>query len=67
MEDLARQAQAAVVFPYYTAAPEAQYPTQFEESYAVLKYAVGESSKLQLQTDKVAFAGDSVGGRLLLF
>ncbi|GES58775.1 related to lipase [Aspergillus terreus] len=66
MEDLARQTQAAVVFPYYTPAPEAQYPTQFEESYAVLKYAVGESSKLQLKTDKVAFAGDSVGGHMAI-
>ncbi|RHZ57473.1 alpha/beta hydrolase [Aspergillus thermomutatus] len=41
MEDLARQTNAAVVFPYYTPAPEKQYPTQFEESYAVSSGPVG--------------------------
>ncbi|KAF5859748.1 hypothetical protein ETB97_002470 [Aspergillus alliaceus] len=61
MEDLARQTGAAVVFPYYTPAPERQYPVQFEESYAVLQYIVEHANELHLKTDKIAFSGDSVG------
>jgi acetyl esterase/lipase len=66
MEDLARQTSAAVVFPYYSPAPEKQYPTQFEQSFAVLKYIVENGEKHGLKTDTLALAGDSVGGNPLL-
>lgn len=36
VQDLVRQTGAAVVFPYYTPAPEAHYPKQFEQAYGVL-------------------------------
>jgi hypothetical protein len=62
MEDLARQSGAAVVFPYYTPAPEAQYPTQFEQSYGVLEYILKNGQKHKLMVEQVALAGDSVGG-----
>lgn len=64
VEDLARQTGAAVVFPYYTPAPEKQYPVQFEESFAVLKYIVENGTKHKLKTETVALAGDSVGGKI---
>src|SRR3954454_23038581 len=54
MEDLARQTSAAVVFPYYSPAPEKQYPTQFEQSFAVLKYIVENGEKHDLKTDTLA-------------
>jgi acetyl esterase/lipase len=62
MEDLARQTGAAVVFPYYTPGPEKQYPVQFEQSYGVLEYIVKNGQKHHLKVDKIALAGDSVGG-----
>ncbi|KAJ5775200.1 uncharacterized protein N7511_000211 [Penicillium nucicola] len=66
MEDLARQTGAAIVFPYYTPAPEKQYPTQFEESFAVLKYIVENGEKYHLKTETLALAGDSVGGHMAI-
>lgn len=65
MEDLARLSKAAVVFPYYTPAPEKQYPVQFEESYGVLEYIVKNGNKHNLMADRLALAGDSVGGMSL--
>ncbi|KAJ5981325.1 hypothetical protein N7499_001662 [Penicillium canescens] len=67
MEDLARQTSAAVVFPYYSPAPEKQYPTQFEQSFAVLKYIAENGEKHDLKTDTLALAGDSVGGKTTSF
>lgn len=68
MEDFVRKTGAAVVFPYYTPAPEAQYPTQFEQSYGVLEHVVKNGDKYKLKTDKFGLAGDSVGGNdTLLF
>ncbi|KKK17254.1 hypothetical protein ARAM_001832, partial [Aspergillus rambellii] len=67
MEDLARQTNAAVVFPSYTPAPEAQYPTQFEECFAVmLKHIMGNGEKLNIKSDTVTLAGDSVGGHMAI-
>lgn len=63
MEDLARQCQAAVVFPYYTAAPRKQFPYQFEQTYGVLDHFVRNGRKYGLMTESFAPAGDSVGGK----
>ncbi|KAH7018390.1 alpha/beta hydrolase fold-domain-containing protein [Microdochium trichocladiopsis] len=66
MEDFVRKTGAAVVFPYYTPAPEAQYPTQFEQSYGVLEYFVKNGSKHQLDCAVFGLAGDSVGGNMAI-
>lgn len=63
MEDFVRQTGAAVVFPYYTPAPEAQYPVQFEQTYGVLEHFVENASNYGLKMDQFGLAGDSVGGR----
>jgi acetyl esterase/lipase len=63
MEDFARQTGAAVVFPYYTPAPEAQYPIQFEQVYGVLEHFVTNGDKYNLKVDRFGLAGDSVGGK----
>ncbi|PHH83884.1 hypothetical protein CDD83_2860 [Cordyceps sp. RAO-2017] len=66
MEDFVRQTGAAVVFPYYTPAPEAQYPVQFEQTYGVLEHFIRNGSTHGLRTEKISFAGDSVGGHMAI-
>jgi acetyl esterase len=63
VRDLVRESGAAIIFPYFTPAPEAKFPTQFEEVFGVIKYFVENGAKYSLVTDKIAFAGDSVGGK----
>lgn len=67
MEDLSRQTGAAVIFPHFSPAPEKQYPSQFEESFAVLKYMVEHGNMHGLKTETMSFAGDSAGGKFPLF
>lgn len=66
MEDLARQTGAAVIFPHFTPAPEKQYPSQFEELFAVLTYFVEHGTEHNLKTKTMSFAGDSAGGKSLI-
>ncbi|OJD32907.1 esterase [Diplodia corticola] len=64
VSDLVREAGCAVAFPYYSPAPEAQFPQQFDEAYAAVEYYVKNGAKHGLKTDKIAFAGDSAGGHM---
>jgi acetyl esterase len=57
-------AQAAVVFPDYRRAPEAQYPSQIEEAYATAEWIVEHGTEHGLDPSRVAIAGDSVGGNM---
>lgn len=66
LDDLARRTGAAIVFPCYTLAPEKQFPFQFEQTYEVLHHMVTRSGEYDLLTEKIALAGDSVGGSCLL-
>lgn len=61
---LAVGAEAAVVFPNYSRAPEARYPSAIEECYAVLQWISAEGAAYGLNTAKLAIAGDSAGGNL---
>jgi acetyl esterase/lipase len=63
---LAVGAQAAVVFPDYRRAPEAQYPSQIEEAYATATWIVDYGSEHDLDPDHLAIAGDSVGGNMTI-
>jgi len=62
--DLALQTGFAIVFPEYTLAPEARYPSQQEQCYAVLKWVSENGHKQGLSTDAFAIVGDSAGGML---
>ena len=64
VRDLAVGAHAAVVFPEYDRAPEFQYPTQIEQSYAVAEWVAKEGSANLLDASRMAVAGDSVGGNM---
>lgn len=66
VRNLAVGAQAAVVFPHYRRAPEAQYPSQVEEAYATATWVVEHGREHGLDPDCLAIAGDSVGGNLTI-
>ena len=64
VRNLAVGAQAAVVFPDYRRAPEAQYPSQIEEAYATAEWIVDHGREQGLDPDRLTVAGDSVGGNM---
>jgi acetyl esterase/lipase len=64
IRELAIGAEAAVVFPEYSLSPEARYPTALEESYAVVKWVAEHGEEYGLNPERLAVAGDSVGGNL---
>jgi acetyl esterase len=64
VRELAEGVNATVVFVDYINSPEAQYPTQNEQAYAALVYAVEHAKELRIDPERVAIAGDSVGGNM---
>lgn len=64
VRELAVGAGAAVVFPEYDRAPEARYPTQVEQNWAVGKWIVSEGAGHDLDPSRIAVCGDSVGGNM---
>ncbi len=64
MRELAVGARAAVVFPEYRLSPEAKYPTAIEESYSVVKWVAEHGLEHGLDAERLAVAGDSVGGNM---
>ncbi|GAA2055708.1 MULTISPECIES: alpha/beta hydrolase [Streptomyces] len=55
-------AGAAGVFPVYDRAPEAKYPTQVEQNYAVGRWLAEHGDEHGLDVSRVAVTGESVGG-----
>ena len=66
VRNLAVGAQAAVVFPHYRRAPEAQYPCQIEEGYATAEWIVEHGSEHGLDPSRLVIAGDSCGGNMAI-
>jgi acetyl esterase len=64
VRELATGAGAAVVFPEYDLSPEARYPVALEQSYAAARWIVAEGKENDLDPDRLAIAGDSVGGNM---
>ncbi|WP_369244249.1 alpha/beta hydrolase [Streptomyces sp. R41] len=64
VRELAVGSDAAVVFPVYDLAPEAKYPTQIEQNYAVGKWITHNGEEQNLDTSRIAVCGDSVGGNM---
>lgn len=60
--ELAVGAGAAGVFPVYDRAPEAPYPTQVEQNYAVGQWVLAHGAEHGLDTSRIAVTGESVGG-----
>jgi acetyl esterase len=64
VRELAVGAGAAVVFPEYDRSPEARYPVAVEQSYAAAQWVVAHGAEKGLDGNRVAVAGDSVGGNM---
>ena len=64
MRELAVGAEAVVVFPEYRLSPEAKYPTAIEECYSVVKWVAEHGRELGMDPERLAVAGDSVGGNM---
>jgi len=64
IRELAVGAQAAVVFPNYSLSPEAKYPTAIEENHAVVNWVAENGLEHGLDPERLAVAGDSVGGNM---
>src|SRR5262245_34667617 len=64
LRDLLNGTNAAFVFVNYTPSPEAQFPVPIEQGYAAMKYVAEHGDELGFDTNKLALAGDSVGGNM---
>jgi acetyl esterase len=65
LRDLVNGSHAAFVFVNYTPSPEAQFPVPIEQDYAATKYIAEHGSDFDLDTSRLAVAGDSVGGNMV--
>ncbi|NIH80309.1 alpha/beta hydrolase [Amycolatopsis viridis] len=64
IREIAAGTGAAVVFPEYDRSPEARYPVALEQNYAAAQWIVAEGAEHGLDANRVAIAGDSVGGNM---
>lgn len=64
VRELAAGVHATVVFVDYINSPEAKFPTQNEQAYASLGYAIEHANELRIDPARVAVVGDSVGGNM---
>jgi acetyl esterase/lipase len=62
VRELACGARAALVFVEYDRSPEARYPVAIEQGYATARWIVSEGAANGLDPERMAIAGDSVGG-----
>jgi acetyl esterase len=62
--ELAVSSKAAVAFVEYTLAPEAKYPVQIEQCYAVARWVTDDGESYGLDSSRIAVAGDSAGGNM---
>ena len=65
LRDLVNGSHAAFVFVNYTPSPEAQFPVPIEQAYAATAYIAQHGKELDLDTSRLAVAGDSVGGNMV--
>ncbi len=64
VRELAVGTGAAVVFVEYDRSPEAHYPVAIEQGYATARWIVREGAANGLDPQRLAVAGDSVGGSM---
>ncbi|GII92214.1 alpha/beta hydrolase [Sinosporangium siamense] len=64
VRELAVGAQAAVVFPEYDRSPEHRYPVAIEQNYTVARWVVTHGAGKDLDAERIAVGGDSVGGNM---
>jgi acetyl esterase len=64
VRELAVGANAALAFVEYDRSPEARFPVAIEQGYAVAQHIMREGAEHGLDPDRMAVAGDSVGGNM---
>lgn len=64
IRELAVKTNSIVVFPEYSLAPEAKFPTAIEQNYAVLEQLKNFSKEKHFDLNRLTVAGDSVGGNM---
>jgi acetyl esterase len=64
LRDLVHGTKAAFVFVNYTPSPEAQFPAPVEQAYAATQYIAQHGKDFGLDANRLAIAGDSVGGNM---
>ncbi|CAM5703408.1 alpha/beta hydrolase [Streptomyces violaceorubidus] len=64
VRELAVGTGAAVVFPEYDLSPEERYPVALEQSYTVARWITVKGPARDLDSRRLAVAGDSAGGNM---
>lgn len=64
VRDLVVYSGAAGVFVEYTRSPEAKYPVALNECYAATKWVAEHGAEINVDPQRIAIAGNSVGGYL---
>ncbi len=64
VRELAVGVEAVVVFVNYDPSPESRYPSAIEQGYAVTRYVADHPDEFGIDADRIAIAGDSVGGNM---
>jgi acetyl esterase len=64
IREIAHGANAALIFVEYSRAPEARYPVAIEEGYAVMKWVYETGRMINVDSSRIAVAGDSAGGNI---
>ena len=64
VRELSNKANTAVVFVDYSRSPEVKYPVPLEEDYRAMEYVADNDKQLNLDSSRLAVAGDSVGGNM---
>lgn len=65
VREISNGSDAAVVFVDYDRSPEARYPTAIEQAYAATAYVAQHGKELGVDPQRMALAGDSVGGNMV--
>ena len=64
VRELAVGTKAAVAFVEYDRSPEARHPVAIEQAYATARWIVAQGAEKGLDANRLAVAGDSVGGNM---
>ena len=65
LADLVKTLNLKIIFVDYKLAPEYAYPGQVNDCYSVAKFVLLNTDKLNGDSDRIIFAGDSAGGNLV--
>ena len=64
IREIAIHTNSVVFFPEYSLSPEVKFPKALEQIYAVLRYIYEEHKEFNIDKNRIAIAGDSVGGNM---